>query len=74
MQEIVELRAETNEIETKKIQKLKQTKKIQKLKQFFLIFLKIIYMCECFACMNVCVPHVCLMPMEAKSGHWAPWN
>lgn len=26
----------------------------------------ILYVCGCFACTSVCVPHACLLPMEAR--------
>lgn len=27
-----------------------------------------------FACVHVYAPYVCLVPMEAKRGHWIPWD
>lgn len=31
------------------------------------------YIHRCLAYIYVCVPHVCLLPMEAKRGHQIPW-
>ena len=43
--------------------------------QFPVMFLKIylFYVCECFACMYVWAPCVCLVPMEVRRC-WVPWN
>jgi hypothetical protein len=32
------------------------------------------FMHECFACMDVCLPHASLVPTEARRGHCIPWN
>lgn len=31
-------------------------------------------LCASFARMYICAPHICLMPMEARSGGWIPWE
>lgn len=42
----------------------------------FLDFILLLYVCECFICMRVYAPHVCLVPAEARRecqihGHWS---
>jgi hypothetical protein len=41
------------------------------LKKFYLFLL---YVCGYFACMYVCVPCMCLVPMQARRGHQSPLN
>lgn len=39
------------------------------------VFKRFIYFyfgCYCFACMHVCVPCLCLVPSEVRTGHWVP--
>lgn len=31
-------------------------------------------LCASFARMYICAPHICLMPMEARSRGWIPWE
>lgn len=40
----------------------------------FLISLDLFYEYECFACMFVTAPHLCLVPEEVRRGHWILWN
>jgi hypothetical protein len=32
------------------------------------------YVYECLVLMYVCTPCVCLVSVEARRGHWIPWN
>lgn len=27
-----------------------------------------------FACMNICTPHICLIPNNVRRGLWIPWT
>lgn len=38
-----------------------------------LFFLKT-YTFKCFACIYVCTPQVCLVPIEIRRGHRIPWD
>jgi hypothetical protein len=41
--------------------------------KFFLIFIFILfYLCECFACVHGCAPHVCLVPQGLEEGIRVP--
>lgn len=40
---------------------------------FVIVFFFLFDVYECFACMRVCVPHVCLVPTGGRS-HQIPWN
>lgn len=40
---------------------------------FLLRFVLLFDVYGCFACMYVCVPHVCLVPMEVRRGPQTPW-
>lgn len=33
-----------------------------------------VYVYVCFACMDVCVPYVCLVLEEVRGGHQMPWD
>lgn len=41
---------------------------------FFVVLLFLNFMSMKFACTFVCVPRVCLVPIQAKRGHQMPWN
>lgn len=38
------------------------------------VYLFLFYMYECFACMHVCAPRMCLVPMKFRRGRHVPWN
>lgn len=37
---------------------------------FYFMFILFYLFILCFACIDVCVPHVCLLPLQARRGCW----